>query len=332
MRACVCVCVCVCVIWAIRVLHQTDGPPAQYSVRWPLGNLVNLCATPPLTITHTTHTYMHTTTHSLSFPLSLSLSLSLSLYSTTGRADGSPSARRARKSMWIKGYTQQVWRAASTVAVRQRGAPAHLPPRLGDIWLGFCGMMSAPPPTTTTATAAGTTPKGEAVICSFFQLANERVSVCLLLVCVCICVCVCVCVCVCRGSIIVSYWRIEWGADDVGAVDHSFFFFVVFFFSFVSFNKSLKHTCQTHSLHEKLNFLVDVYFKPPDLSNQCLAKSWLGSPGTIKRLPGQAFCRHWLKQTCQWWRLNNTACLKSALNSFPICFPLFALAASGVKR
>lgn len=51
------------------------------------------------------------------------LSLSLSLHTTTGQADGSPSAHRARKSMWIKGYTQQVWRAASIIAVRQRGGP-----------------------------------------------------------------------------------------------------------------------------------------------------------------------------------------------------------------
>lgn len=49
------------------------------------------------------------------------LSLSLSLHTTTGQADGSPSAHRARKSMWIKGYTQQVWRAASIIVVRQRG-------------------------------------------------------------------------------------------------------------------------------------------------------------------------------------------------------------------
>ncbi|KAA8585871.1 hypothetical protein FQN60_007440 [Etheostoma spectabile] len=75
-----------------------------------------------------------------------------------GQADGSLSACRARKSI-----------VASTVVVRQRGAPAHLPPRLGDIWLGFCGMMSALPPTTTSATTNGTTPKGEAVICSVFS-------------------------------------------------------------------------------------------------------------------------------------------------------------------
>lgn len=60
-------------------------------------------ATPPL---------RHTHTFSLIYPC---------LYTTTGRADGSPSARRARKSMWIKGYTQQVWRAASATAAWQRG-------------------------------------------------------------------------------------------------------------------------------------------------------------------------------------------------------------------
>lgn len=54
---------------------------------------------------------------------SLSFALSLSLHATTGQADGSPSAHRARKSMWIKGYTQQVWRAARVIAVRQRGGP-----------------------------------------------------------------------------------------------------------------------------------------------------------------------------------------------------------------
>lgn len=123
------------------------------------------------------------------------LSLSLSLHTTTGQADGSPSAHRARKSMWIKGYTQQVWRAASIIAVRQRGgAPAHLPSRLWDIWLGFCGMMSVLPPTPATATTAGTVPKGEAGVCSVFLLSNEtneRVFVCLvdcaaLLVCICV--------------------------------------------------------------------------------------------------------------------------------------------------
>lgn len=55
------------------------------------------------------------------------LSLSLSLHTTTGQADGSPSAHRARKSMWIKGYTQQVWRAASIIAVRQRGGGSSPP-------------------------------------------------------------------------------------------------------------------------------------------------------------------------------------------------------------
>lgn len=135
------------------------------------------------------HSHWHTCTPTLSPSLISSLSLHLSRYTTTGRADGSPSARRARKSMWIKGYTQQVWRAASTVAVRQRGAPAHLPPRLGDIWLGFCGMISVLPPTTATATTTGTTPKGEAVICSVFLLANEQMSECLS---VCWCVCVCI--------------------------------------------------------------------------------------------------------------------------------------------
>ncbi len=182
-----------------------------------------LWPTPSFTVPpHHSHWHTYTLFLPLSYPPSLSLSLSISsLYTTTGRADGSPSARRARKSMWIKGYTQQVWRAASTVVVRQRGAPAHLPPRLGDIWLGFCGMMSAPPPTTTTATTTGTTPKGEAIICSVFQLANEQMSgspsVC--------CVHVCMCVCVWRGVrglvenvLNVSDWmgRIEWGARDGG--------------------------------------------------------------------------------------------------------------------
>lgn len=74
-----------------------------------------------------------------------------------------------------------------------RGALAHLPPRLRDIWLGFCGMMSTrPPAATATATPTGTGPKGEAVICSVFHQANEQMVY--LLVCVDLCFCICLCV------------------------------------------------------------------------------------------------------------------------------------------
>lgn len=132
------------------------------------------------------HPTFHTNTHtsSLSLPLLFPLTLShLARCTTTGRADGSPSAHRARKSMWIKGYTQQVWRAASIIAARQRGAPAHLPPRLWDIWLGFCGMMSGLPPTTTTATSARHRAERRSRRLFSFSArkwTNERESVCLL--------------------------------------------------------------------------------------------------------------------------------------------------------
>lgn len=60
------------------------------------------------------------------------------------------------------------------------GYSAHLPPRLGDIWLGFCGMTSdaAANRRGTATTATGTAPKGEAVICSVFLRDNEQMSGC----------------------------------------------------------------------------------------------------------------------------------------------------------
>ena len=224
-----CVCVCVCHM-GHKGLTPNGWTTSTIFCEVASGQLgQSLCH--PATYTNT-HTHARTQLLILShFP---PLSLSLPLYSTTGRADGSPSARRARKSMWIKGYTQQVWRAASTVAVRQRGAPAHLPPRLGDIWLGFCGMMSAPPPTAATATAAGTTPKGEAVICSVFQLANEQMSGCPSVCCwsacefasVRRCVCVCVCVCVHDHIRLEDRVRCRWWRCSG---PHYFFFLVCVF-------------------------------------------------------------------------------------------------------
>lgn len=187
-------CVCVCTHAHVLMDHQS-------CILWGGSWTAQSFSVPPQ--------LSHTST--LSAPLISSHSLALCLYTTTGQADGSSSAHRARKSMWIKGYTQQVWRAASIIAVRQRGAPAHLPSRLWDIWLGFCGMMSVPPPTPAPATTAGTVPKGEAGVCSVFQLSNEtneRVFVCLV-------DCVAVPVCICA-----LFWSKRMGSGDAVYLYH----------------------------------------------------------------------------------------------------------------
>lgn len=138
----------------------------------------------------------------------LSLSHSLHTLSVTGQADGSPLAHCARKSMWIKGYTQQVWRAASIAVAEQseRGAMG--------------GGQPGPPASQALGHLSGVLWNDERAAANLccchhgrhcagrrrrrllgflaWKWANEQVSICLL-----------VCVCVCEYSCVLALLFLE---------------------------------------------------------------------------------------------------------------------------
>lgn len=174
----------------ICVCGSADGPPEQYPVRWLLGSSVIQCATATLTQTDTLPLSLL-----LSFPLTLSLSRALSLSTPQqARQMAAPQPTVPGKACELKVIPSRSEELPASSRCGRGGAPAHLPSRLWDIWLGFCGMMSVLPPTPATATTAGTVPKGEAGVCSVFLLSNEtneRVFVCLV-DCAALPVCICV--------------------------------------------------------------------------------------------------------------------------------------------
>lgn len=107
-----------CVSLCRRLLKKSEAGSTAFPLQW---NTETFSASEPLK-QYPVWCVTGSSVSTFCTPLVSSRSLSpSSLCSTTGRADGSPSAHRARKSMWIKGYIQQVWRAASIIAVQHRG-------------------------------------------------------------------------------------------------------------------------------------------------------------------------------------------------------------------
>lgn len=187
-----CVCVCVCVIQGKKCIYKSNISPHK-----------NLCGglwagqvfTMPPTLSLSL-CLSNSCIFSLRLSLFLSSCLSYFLSLPAPQQAGQMAAPRPalpEKACELKVIPSRFEELPALSRCGGRGALAHLPPRLRDIWLGFCGMMSTrPPAATATATPTGTGPKGEAVICSVFHQANEQMVY--LLVCVDLCLCICLCV------------------------------------------------------------------------------------------------------------------------------------------
>lgn len=129
---------------------------------------------------HRWHRHRHRHTQICYLPplissLSPSLSVSLSI-TQQARQMASPWPAVPGKACELKVIPSRFEELPAPSLCSRGGAPAHLPPRIRDIWLGFCGMMSTLPPTTTT----GTAPKGENLHLFSFSATkwtNERVCI-----------------------------------------------------------------------------------------------------------------------------------------------------------
>lgn len=185
--------------------------------------------------------------------------------------------------MWIKGYTQQVWRAARIIAVRQRGSRPTCLSASGTSGRGFvewwecCCQPPLLPPQ-----PALCWKETLASVRFFSQQVNKWAGVCLYVT-----------------SIYGIYMR------------RNIFFFFFFEPNHIHCNR----------LPWKFNARPFRISTPQKAKFICLVGKALARSGCLQT-----------EQTCHHQRLNNTGCLKPVLNSFPMCFLLFALAVCAEKR